>query len=162
MSIMNPGNLYKEYLLNGSSNDMAVDGSGTPVVFSADIPTDKILHASRLILYIEGSTAFASEKFGNLPVLPNGVLIKAGGVTIETWKDNVDLNTSMFDTEGRSNFSKADRSMSARWSFFKESGYGLSLLPGESFSATIQDNLSTLVHFRMKLGGHMMNAKGGG
>ena len=150
---MNPNSLIKSYLYNGTSYDMAVDGS-TPVTFTYTVPKGYTASLTRVIIYLEGAGAFSAELFADQTALTNGVLVQANGVTIENWKDNVDLQCCFFDAEGRAVFAKSTKSIGGRWTFSKDAGgETLSLPELGKFSVTIRDNLSNLLHFRVKLGG---------
>lgn len=146
-----------EYLQNNGSNDLAVDGS-TPVVFSYAPPAGFNFLAVRMMIYMESQTAFASDKFGNLAKLANGVQINCGEVGIANWKDNIDIVTEMYDF-ARDAFGKADKLLVSRWTFTRDTFGKCLLVPdGQSFSAVIQDDLSDLIVFRMKIKGVLVNA----
>ncbi len=146
-----------EYLLNGGSNEMAVDGS-TPVTFSYTPPTGFNFLAVRLMTYIEALTAFGSSEFGDLATLANGVQINAAGVGLTNWKDNIDIVSEMYDFN-RNAFGKPDKLLVARWTFTRDT-YGIRILvpDGQSFDAIVQDDLSGLVIFRLKVKGLLVNA----
>ncbi len=150
-----------EYVLNGGSNDMAVDGT-TPVTFSYTPPAGKDFKVSRLLLYLETSTAMDSIEFGNIAVLANGVLINVAGETITTWQDNVDMLTDMFDlTQAGEAFGKVTRTLAGRWTFARDiPGKSLLVPNGQGFDIVIQDNLSTLSIFRLKVKGALVDAVG--
>ncbi len=153
-----PDEMLKTYLLNGSSIEMKVNGSVTPVIFKYTVPTGKILLLVRMIIYLSGSTDFADDKFGNQTALTNGVEVAVDSNVWEIWKDNIDLTTCMFDTEGRKVFAKDTKSIGGRWTFSKEVGGPIELVAGEIISVTINDNLSGLDHFRAKIGGRLIDA----
>ncbi len=149
------GEMVKTYLLDGCYPDMDVDGSVTPVVYKYTVLTGKVFLASRLTIYLEGLTAFSGSRFGDVKALTNGVVISVNGNTWETWKDNIDLMTCMDDTEGNKIFG---RSITGRWTFSQETGAQIEMAAGEIFAVTINDDLSYLTHFRIKIGGRLIDA----
>jgi hypothetical protein len=150
------GSLLKTYLLNGASNDMAVDGT-TPVDFSYTVPAGKILRLSRIMIYLQSAGAMSSEKFGDLVALSNGVSIIVDGSTLVTWKDNIDILTTMFDAPGYANLGKETRTLGGRWTLSKETGDQVDVHAGKQVIARVSDNLSTLDHFRMTIGGRLVS-----
>ncbi len=144
-----------EYLTNGGSNNMAVNGAAEPVEFVFSVPKNRRLTVGRIFIYIEGAAPFDSEKFGNLTALTNGLLIENNGSVLENWKDNVDIVTSMFDTEEGRAFAQSGRVLRCRWTFSKSSGdaIGLVLRALQFFKTTVRDDLSSLALLRIKLQG---------
>jgi hypothetical protein len=90
------GDLYREYLENGGSNNMVVDGSGAPVVFqiTADPAYDIHIVTMRLVMSA-GALDWGTDDFGAAAGLANGVLIEAfiGGtaVTLGNLQINEDI-----------------------------------------------------------------------
>lgn len=156
---IDPALVINEYVLNGGSNDMGIDGT-TPVTFSYAPPSGKNLRANRAIMYMESSGAMDSTKFGDLTALTNGVQIKADSEVLANWQDNVDILTNMFDlTPAGETFGKLTRTLVGRWTFTKDtSGLGLLVPDGQSFDMVIRDNLAALLIFRMKIKGVLTNA----
>jgi hypothetical protein len=76
--------------INGSVH-MEVDGNATITVFSAVPPIGEKWELHRIIGYLEGTTAFSTELFGNLPALSNGVEIRINGILMRTITDNLQL-----------------------------------------------------------------------
>lgn len=150
-----PSALLKTYLTNGGSNDLTVDGSSAAVEFGYTVPAGKRLFANRVMIYLEDATNFSGELFGGASALSTGVVVSAAGVELVRWNDNIDLTATMFDTEGRKNFSKDTQSISGRWTMSSETGKPIILEAGETFAVTVNDNLTGLVHFRVKLGGRL-------
>jgi len=150
--------IVTEVLTDESSSaiqDMNVDGSSSARVFSAVPPDEKFWIISRLLIYFSASTAFAEEKFANLAALTNGVSILCNNAEIFNWKDNIDIQTSMWDADGKVVYTKADRSISGRMSFFKMGmNDGLKVSDNvNGFGMKIQDNLETLDMFRARVEG---------
>lgn len=153
-----PSQVIKTYLFDDANSDMAVDGSGTPVIFKYTVPANSVLFLERFILYMEGSTALDSIKFGNLTALTNGVDLSAGGTILQNWKDNIDIATTMFDVPGRANFGKETNTLTGRWTLSKETGgFPLAVEAGGTVDVTVNDDLSTLVAMHLKIGGMLCN-----
>lgn len=76
-----PGSSFSSYLLNGSSHEMAVDGSVTPVELIASPPSGKIWYIHSVTIVIEDG-AMNFNKYGGLSALTNGVdfLLKSNGI----------------------------------------------------------------------------------
>lgn len=144
------------YLMDGSTVDMVVDGSTTPVVYSYTPPTGLILDVYRLLLYVDDSTEFSPSTFGDIAALTNGVTIKANGDLLETWRDNMDIITTMHDFLGTPNLGKSTSSGAGRWTFTKFGG-PIRIVPGSTFSATINDAMAGLDSFRIKIQGRLID-----
>ena len=65
-----------EYLVNGASRDMVVNGSSTPVKFKYPIPAGKYAEIERINIVIEDGSLDPAQ-FGGLSALENGVEIAA-------------------------------------------------------------------------------------
>ncbi|MHC4489928.1 MAG: hypothetical protein ACYSW7_12290 [Planctomycetota bacterium] len=156
---LNSESIVIRYLVNGTNNDMAVDGSSSEVEFSAIPPAGKKWVVARLLLYFSTGTAFDELGFGNLAALTNGIQLSANGVSFVNWQDNIDINTTMFDADGKALYTKDDKSMSGRFSFFKfaSSGNGIVVRSPNGFSATVRDDLSSLTVFRMRIEGEQFD-----
>ena len=142
------------YLLNGGSEDMTVNGSSTPVEFSYTASGDSSI--GRIMLYLESSGAMDSTKFGDLTALGTGVTIVCNGTTIGTWKDNIDIITSMYDFSwaGKA-FGKETKVLTGRWTLWKADSdtRGMELDDGDVLKAVVNDNLTGLSIFRIRLQG---------
>jgi hypothetical protein len=151
-----------QYLVNSAdSNDMAVDGSGgSPQAFSYTPPANYDFLVNRLIMYMECSSAMSTTVFGNLgAALTHGIEIKATGVLVATWKDNIDMYVEYFDVDTLANVSNAtpDTTLGGRWTFVRDTNASGIFVPnGQSFEVIINDNLSSLVVLRMKIKGKLI------
>lgn len=150
------------YLVNSAgAQSMAVDGSGgSPQVFSYSPPENYDFVAVRIIIYLQTSSAMSVDVFGNLAAaLGQGVEFKVNGTLITTWKDNIDICAEMFDHQALVSISDiaADTTLVGRWTFSRDTnGMGLATPNGTSFEVVINDDLSTLTDFRMKLKGKLV------
>lgn len=78
--------VVREYVLNGGSSDLMVDGSGGDVefVFPADLADDITLN-ELIFVFSSDDLKFEGTKFGNENALTTGLLVEvtSGGVTTE-------------------------------------------------------------------------------
>ena len=160
MSYLNPKKLISEYLTNASSPDLNVDGSVTPVEFSYRPNKGETVNIARLLIYLEGGTNFAAEDFANLATaLTNGLTISFDGAQVASWRDNVDIVTTMYDVEGYASLNNIARSISGRWTLNRAApGFAGVEVTYENGGvvATVNDNLSTLTQFRIRAQGHVV------
>ena len=160
-------NYVSEYLTNGGSEDMAVNG-GTPVEFSYTVPADTIVYVTRSFVAIEdGSVAFNPAHFAALgAALGNGVEVSItpnGGskVVLELWKTNRQVRDTMFDFDQEF---KSDGAYIGRWTFGKDLGNftndkpGIELNAGDKFSVIVQDDLTDLDWMSFKIKGRSCSA----
>ena len=143
------------YLLNGGSEDQAVNGSVTPVRFSYSPPTGYELICARIVFYMEGTTAFDSNLFGDITALTNGWAIEMNGVEAMSAKTNRDLGTYMYDMKGDEIYGKVNRTIIGRFSFnkFTDGADGITIRDGESFITVVRDDLSSLTYLEAKIMG---------
>ncbi len=153
---LNQDDYLSEHLLNGGSNNMAVDGT-TPATFTYTIPADTRVALNRGFLAMEdGAVSFLPGNFGAVAALTNGVEINItplGGspVVLETWKTNREVRDTMFDFDEQW---RTAGTYIGRWSFTKDlNNNGIVLTPGDTFNIKIQDNLSSLDYFSFRLKG---------
>ena len=149
--LVDPAEAIDAYLTNNGSNELSVDGSVTPVEFSYNIPAGKQLSLNRIMFGLEGHTSFSAELFANLPSLTNGIDLICDVVNIVNWKNNSDIKLSMYDTDAPVSFAKTDRQLNGR--FTMDRAFGGKLRVVNNFKFVINDNLSTLVSFKVKIQG---------
>ena len=149
--LVDPVNAVDAHLLNGTNYNMAVDGSVTPVEFSYDVPTGKYLELTRIMFGFEATTAFSAELFANLPALTNGIDLVCDNTTFVNWKTNSDIKLSMYDTDAPAAFAKIERQLNGR--FTMRRAFGGDLRVNNAFKFVINDDLSSLVAFQVKIQG---------
>lgn len=148
---------------NGSTvviktDDMKVDGSVTPQVFSLSPETDQIGDIVRLILRMEGSVAMDSGTFGPLPALINGCVIRIKQPNgdfrnLLNFKTNGDFIAHCFDHRFLPNNGNNIRLLTARLTWGGTSKHGVvqrvdgSLGGGEELQIVIQDDLTGATFF---------------
>jgi hypothetical protein len=155
-------------LVNGVNESLNVNGSVTPVSFSAVPPAGKKWRVKRITGYIEGANHFSSEKFADLPALANGVVLKINGVVLKIngvvlkingveiarWKTNRNMVFDMGFIETPTALAKADRSLAGEFCFVK--AFGEMLLVDSNtggIEIVVNDNLSTVANFKVKVQG---------
>jgi len=154
-------NYFSEFLLDGSTIDMSVDGSITPVEYSFTVPTDKRIRISRALLTIEdGNQLFKPEQFGRLSELSNGLEISVtpfGGSKqiMETWKTNREIRNTMFDFNTQF---RQDGQYVGRWSLAKDfSDSGLYMNEACKISVLVQDALQGLDFLSLRIKGRIIS-----
>lgn len=85
-------NFVDQYILNDTNDDMAVDGSETPVVFAYTPPLDQVFYLFSLSLFMRGSTSFTYDGFGSGDALSNGCKMKMRNVETACFKTNLDIS----------------------------------------------------------------------
>ena len=151
-----------QYLKNGASIEMGVDGSGTVVTFEYTAPTGEHAYIERSMWTVQ-DTKLVIGGFFSLSALTNGLLIQiidTDGTTVleefgsadAAFKKHIDLavlsglNDIRTDTVGNvGEFGK-------RWTLSKAGG-AMHLAPGQIFRVTVRDNIAALDQFRVMLQG---------
>ena len=154
-------NIYLKYLTNAGSKEQNVNGSVTAIDFTTDIiPDGKILLATRLLLYMEDSSAFASDLFGGIAALTNGWELVLNGTVIANIKDNHTMATLMFDLTGDAIFGKVNQTMVGRFTFskFTDGAMGITVRSGETFTARVNDDLTGLDYLNIMVQGVIKDA----
>lgn len=150
-------------LLNGSSKDMTVNGSSTPVVFTYTADGQVKLRSLICVLKDEGSTSFGG--FGSLSALTNGLLIEItqNGTTntVATLKDNSDM-CMMFSSNQFGNGAVLSILSVVTPLGFGETNDcfigvadledGIILNEDDTFTVTVRDNLSNIDVLEMAVG----------
>ena len=143
-------------LLNGANDNMAVDGSVTPVIFEAKPPAGKKWRIIRILGYLEGLTVFSAELFADLPALVNGVEAKIAGDTVTVWKTNRDLALEMHHLDAPVALGRQDRTLAGKWDL--KQAFGSSILVDENGGVQfiVKDDLSSIVAFYVTVQGQMV------
>lgn len=148
------------YFRNGSSFDMAVQGSsGTPINFDVTAPEgdSDLCTVRRVCAYItDGVTTPA--KFGGLSALANGlriVVLDANGKEALDFLEGESIKTNMdwgllTGVDSTIRPAAGDDGIPHRWTLANAVGEpGLELEPGQIFRVIVQDDLRELTEFRM-------------
>lgn len=155
-----------EFLKNGASRDMVVDGSSTPVKFKYTVPVGKYAEIERINIVIEDGS-IDPVQFGGLSALNNGVEIGAydsgdvlardfcGGFPI---KSNADWGAlAGIDNTPYYGVGAALDSLNIRFSLYK-GNEALRLDAGEYLQFTINDAMSGIDKFVSMLQGKIFDA----
>jgi hypothetical protein len=158
---LNESNIVTETLkTSGGVENQNVDSSVTPVVFSStEVPAGKKLVVGRLLMYMEDSTAFTSDKFGGITALTNGWTMRFNGVETIIAKSNRELALFMYDITGNEIFGKSNQTLIGRFSFnrFSSNSKGVEIREGETFDIVVKDNLTGLDFLEAKIEGNYVD-----
>lgn len=138
---------------NGSTH-MHVNGSVTPVVFSAVPPAGESWEIHRIIGYLEGATTFDALTFGDLPALTNGVEIRINNILVGDIKNNLELALRFSAKDAPLILGKEKRALLGEWHFVQT--FGKPVLVNSSqggVSFTINDDLSGLNDYHVVVQG---------
>lgn len=145
-----------------TSFNMAVNGSVTPQIFTAIPGFGEKVDIMRLLLAIVDDTAASDDKFGGIAALTNGVHIRKSidnGESYQTlaiWKANKDMKEDMYNLDYTDKAGPSNFGVNGRWTIF-ETGAVINMdeTNNEVMECIIQDDLTGLVDFQVKLQGHI-------
>ena len=145
-----------------TSFNMAVDGSSTPQIFTAIPGLGEKVDIMRLLLAIVDDTAASDDKFGGITALINGVHIRKNinnGESYQTlaiWMANKDMKEDMYNLDYTDKAGPSNHGVNGRWTIF-ETGAVLNIdeTNNEFMECIIQDDLTGLVDFQIKVQGHI-------
>jgi hypothetical protein len=146
------------------SKDAAVDGSSVVKEFLIAAPAGQIYELNRMLINIQASGVLASQKYGDLAALTNGIKIyvESNGVRSEfdtgAVKTHDDWAGICHDSMALNYGNVAGKTISVRWTFSK-SGHGISLDgdKAEKFIVQINDDLSSLTKHQFMVQGEIDN-----
>ncbi len=156
-SVLSHTNNYREFLReSGSSNQLIVDGSSTPVDFEIEASADETLCVYRIMLIIDDGSRINPQGFAGGSALTNGLLVKLidtdgttvlldyiDGGTIQTNSDFGCLTGPTFLREEGVGFND---SLIIDWKL-SDSGAGTRLDPGQRLRIVVQDDLTGIDSF---------------
>ena len=152
-SIIYAPSYLSPYLLNVASQDMAVNGSITPVDFKYTVGGFSTAKWNRAFIDLQdGAQNFDPADFGAISNgLTNGVdiVVVKDGVeeVVENWKTNMDISMTMYNFD--SPFKVG--AYVGRWTILSDIGGPITLFPGDEIIARVQDDLLALDAFRFRL-----------
>jgi len=160
---INRARYFNDYIYNGAVFNMAVDGSVTPQTFSITANNEYDLYITQIQILI-ASGQIANNKFGDLPALTNGwtlyteehgqttLLLDAvtttGEMTIESGGTFVSLSNW---NAGNDNARAITVDLAAAFPFDTQRGLRIGRGSKDLFSALVQDNLSGLSEFTVRV-----------
>ena len=155
-----------EYLKNGASRNMVVDGSGTPVKFKYTVPAGKYTEIERINIVIEDGSIDPAQ-FGGLAALGTGVEIAAYDAADALAKDfcagfPIQSNADWGALTGPDNrpyygVGAALDSLNIRFSLYR-GNEALRLDAGEYLQFTINDALAGIDKFNAMIQGKILDA----
>lgn len=130
-----------------------------PIVYRYLPHAGEVEHITRLLLEIIHTAAGADDRFGSIPALVNGVVLRAtvNGQTgtFTNWKDNGDIKLDMFDVNYSDKVGGGNFGTNGRGSFSRiDTVIRLDPAQNDFIEVLIQDDLEALVDFRIKMQGH--------
>lgn len=149
--------------INQTSFNMAVNGAVTPQIFKVLSTIGERVDVMRLLLQIVDNIAADDSKFGGIPALTNGVHLRKNNndgesyQTISIWKANKDMKEDMFNLDYTDKAGPSDHGVNGRWSIFDGTGAVINIDGdnAESVELIIQDDLTDLIDFQVKMQGHI-------
>ncbi len=145
------------------TTNMAVNGSGTPQVFSVGpLGTTILLDLTRIVGYIQDGTVMDDSLFGGVAALTNGcVMRRRNGVLTNYW--NVKSNNRLAMLCG-SDFYYTEKAPTGsygarfRMTYAGRDKHGVTIRVevGDSLEVIIQDDLTGLEEFNMMTQGHVV------
>jgi hypothetical protein len=148
-------------LFNPLTRDLNVDGSGTPITFSIAPQASGRVRVTRILGVMTTTGTADFSKFGDIDggLLKGIVLRRNNGITDNIWnvKSNADFASlaydfDIFDPSGPLGVN----GLKFRYTFNGEDKHGTSVLlpPGDRLDLIVQDNLSTILSFRITVQGY--------
>lgn len=145
-----PSFIIANSIKSGGSANLAVNGSGTPVVFEYNPPANYDIQITALSLLFEDVTAFA---FGNnfirsgLATLTNGLVLscKAGDIEVNPWqtmkrtRDVIEICSDFSIVTGTPNFMRARLHLPQTLRLFRSGTFA----NPDYLRLTVNDNLTT-------------------
>jgi len=159
--------LDKAHFIGDEVNEAVVDmtslvgAMASPQEYVAGPPTGEVWHVTRILFSMTHGTAGDNGLFGNLTALTNGVLLRAriNGEygTLTNWKTNGDIKTDMFNVEFDSRSGGGGAYGTSGRGTFTETGAVLRLDGdnNDQFEIYVQDDITTMDVFTMKVQGHV-------
>lgn len=157
-----PYTINAESVHNGDFN-LNVNGDVTPVAFHISPPNNTEWDVVRMIIQIEDGTAMDSSKFGGLPALTKGVIMRKKDGTyynLFNAKSNSDFAVHAYDISYDDKAPAGVFGVRTRRTFGGQSKNGVVVRldgsAGDEFQAIIQDDLTGLTKFHLVVQGHIV------
>lgn len=133
-----------------------------PISYKISPPPGEVWHILRLLLAAISAGSPDDGKFGGIPALTNGVVLRqnlsTGTRIISNWKTNSDMKADMYDLEYTDKAPAGAYGTNGRFTLKK-----VDFVPelkgdnGDFLEILIQDDLSALTSFSMKAQGHKVD-----
>lgn len=144
------------------TNNMNVDGSTTAQIFSITNYFSTAVDITRLMFHITDATSMDDAKFGGMPALTRGFLVrkKENGWYTNYFdiKNNGQLGELAYDKKYDDKAPAGVYGLSGRLTYAGQNKHGVTirLQSGDSIEAVVQDDLTDLVSFTMMVQGHFV------
>lgn len=136
-----------------------------PQIYYGGPPAGEVWHITRILFSMVHGTAGDLGLFGNITALVNGTVLRARVSsqygTLTNWKTNADMKTDMFDVEfdsrsgGQGSFGTSGR---GSFAVGTDAVVRLDGDQGDRFEVIVQDDITLLDFFAMKVQGHTEGA----
>lgn len=131
-----------------------------PIIYGSHIPVGTIVHITAMTVIMTDGSAMDFTTFGGITALTNGCVLRAntnGALGSYTnWKSNSDMDTDAFPVRYQTKVGGGLYGLSAIYNI-KDSTDAIVYLNGslgDSFQILVQDDLTALTSFKIKLQGH--------
>lgn len=151
--------VVNEFFVNGTSSDMAVNGSVTPVSFKIQPPIGEIWHIHKIAIDMAHGSAGDVGLFGDLAALTNGCQLNVytGTTSVEytVWQTSADIYMDFGNLQfiPRSGGGGAYGTLGV--GKFGDAGTVVRLTSDMYLELLVRDDLTGLDAFRMKAQGHL-------
>lgn len=142
----NPAKLIVEFLKNGGSENMLVNGAGTPVVFSYSPPAGKVVAIQEmLVVFTADDFSFDGASFGPNSILTNGIKLEVTITSVTTEIFNIKQNEDFIRIPGRIPLVNNTGPKDLLGVSFQFGGLvKLSQAAGDLIKLTVRDNLTSV------------------
>lgn len=131
-----------------------------PVIFTSHIPVGIVVHITGMTVIMTDTSAMDFTTFGGTTALTNGCVMAATTnstfAVYTNWRRNMDLTTDAFPVNYQTKVGGGEYGLSAVYNI-KDSTDSIVYLEGtlgDKFEAIVQDDVTALTEFRIKLQGH--------
>lgn len=150
-----------ESLAFESIEEMRVDGSTTPQVFSVENPFSESADITRMMFHITDNSAMDDALFGGINSLTRGIvlrkrLLNGDYVNIVNIKNNGQFGEVAFDKNYDPKAPSGVFGLTVRLTFAGQDKHGVAIRikQGEAIEVVVQDDLTGLVSFTTMVEGH--------
>lgn len=143
-------------LLNGTSPNMNVNGSGTPVTFQYSPPTGQTWYIENLAIFIADNANFPTGGFGGIGALANGLIIEFQSKGVLYTFSNIQNNGGILNTFSNHSISEVVSGLLTTDAFLMGSvdfqqRIALDQTFGDFFRVRVRDNLTGLTSLMMRV-----------
>lgn len=131
-----------------------------PITFTSHVPAGVVIHVTEMSVVMTDTSSMDFTTFGGRAALTNGcvLLAQTNGIigTYTNWKRNFDLDSDAFPVNYQSKVGGGEFGLSAIYSIRQSTNSVVYMdgTLGDKFEIRIQDDLTALTAFKIKLQGH--------